>query len=122
MSEELFPEKPTPDWVVLPIHVRQTREEMARKKPLVIKHYELLFRGKIHLKRKGEHGLRILKEMAAHMNLHGMVPREKVECLADIGIQPLKKQAAKAPEIPGGEVVYQEEVENRSGAEIAGGN
>jgi hypothetical protein len=91
MTEELFPEKPSPDWVVLPIHVRQTREEMAKKKPLVIKHYELLFRGKIHLKRKGEHGLRILKEMAAHMNLHGMVPREKVECLADVGLPAMKR-------------------------------
>lgn len=112
MSEELFPEKPTPDWVVLPIYVRQTREEMAKKKPLVIKHYELLFRGRIHLKRKGEHGKRILDEMAAHMNKHGMVPREKIECVADIGLPTLKKPAAKAPEIPGGEVVYQEGAES----------
>lgn len=48
--------------MVLPIHIRQTREEMAKKRPLVIKHYELLFRGRIHLKRKGEHGLQPLKQ------------------------------------------------------------
>lgn len=98
----MFPEKPQPDWVVLPIYRRQTRAEMAKKKPLELKHYELLFRGKVHLKRKGEHGLRILKEMADHMNKHGMVPREKVECVADIGLPtlPKKKPAAEAEAAP----------------------
>ena len=111
MSEELFPAKPDPDWVVLPIYFRQTREEMAKKKPLVLKHYELLFRGKVHLKRKGEHGHIILKEMAAHMNKHGMQPREKVQCVADVGLPPLSKRHSEPAEIPGGEVVYQDSPE-----------
>ena len=32
MTEELFPAKADPDWVVLTIYARQTREEMAKKK------------------------------------------------------------------------------------------
>jgi hypothetical protein len=114
MTEELFPKKPTPDWVVLPIHHRQTREEMAKKKPLVIKHYELLYRGRIHLKRKGEHGHKILKEMAEFMNKHAMPPREKVQCLADVGLPAFPKAAAfkSVNPCPNGEVVYQEGVES----------
>lgn len=92
MKQELFPEKPQADWTVRPVYYRQTLTEVRNKAPLIVKHYELMFIRRTHLRRKGEHGPKILQEMAAHMNKHGMAPRKKIECLADEGLPPLPKK------------------------------
>ena len=81
-NKELF-EKEQRGWEVITIHRRQTREEIARKAPLEIMRHELLYAGKVETSRKGPNGLEQLRAMAKFMNDRKMVPRPKIECLAD---------------------------------------
>lgn len=97
MSEELF-EKEATNWAVITIHHKQSKAEMAAKKPKEISHHELIFNGKVQLKKKGDGGLSTLRDMAAFMNKRGMVPKDKVQCLADVGLSPLPRKKATAPE------------------------
>ena len=75
---------------------------MARKDPKEISHHELIYAGVVQLKRKGPLGLATLREMAEFMNKRGMVPKPKIECLADVGIPALsrKPKAAAAESEP----------------------
>lgn len=98
---ELF-EKELPGWQVITIHRKQTKLEIASKAPREILRHELLYGGKVETSRKGEGGLKQLHEMAKFMNSRGMVPRKKIECLADKGIPALphkkKPEQEHAPE------------------------
>lgn len=98
MSEELF-QTDSAAWAVITIHRKQSKQELANKAPKEISHHELIYNGVVQLKRKGTGGLATLREMAAFMTKRGMIPKPKIECLADKGLAPLPKKshAAEAP-------------------------
>jgi len=78
MSTYLFATKDSPDWTVVPIFFGKGSPRSDR-----LKHYELRFQGKSHKKCGGGYGRITLQDMADFMNRRGMVPRKKIECLAD---------------------------------------
>ncbi|MEO5915584.1 MAG: hypothetical protein ABIS50_15225 [Luteolibacter sp.] len=82
MTDELITET-APDWTVITLHVKQSKMEISQKKPKVVKHHELLYQGKCHLKKPGQGGLETLRDMARFMNKRQMKPRAKIECVAD---------------------------------------
>ena len=81
-DNELFPPD-GPRWSVLTCHHRQTKEEKIKKAPLTISHHELIYGTQVQSKRKGDHGLEALREMAKFLNKKNLVPRPKVQCAAD---------------------------------------
>lgn len=85
-----------PRWDVITIHHRQTRQEIAAKTPKHISHHELLFDGRVQMRKKSPGGLTTLREMAAFMNKRGMVPKSKLpDCRADDGVSVLVKPKAE---------------------------
>ena len=99
MSEELF-EKEATKWAVISIHQKQSKQQIADKRPKEISHHELIYNGQVHLKRKGEGGLATLREMSVFMNRRGMEPQPKISCVADVGLPALtrKTKASTEPE------------------------
>lgn len=98
MSQNELPlADPAPRWDVITIHHRQTKIEIAKKDPKVISHHELIYGGKVQLKRKMPAGLATLREMAAFMNARGMVPQPKISCRADDGVSTLVKSTDEEP-------------------------
>lgn len=81
-DKELFPPD-GPRWSVLTCHHRQTKEEKIKKAPLIISHHELIYGTEVQTKRKGDHGLEQLREMAKFLNKKNLAPRLKVQCAAD---------------------------------------
>ena len=91
MSEELF-EKEATKWAVISIHQKQSKQQIADKRPKEISHHELIYNGKVQLKRKGEGGLATLREMSVFMNRRGMEPQPKISCVADVGLPTLPRK------------------------------
>lgn len=81
-TENLFPPD-GPKWAVITFHKRQSKLEVAEKRPKEITHHELLFGGRVVSKMTGESGLEKLRFLAKHSNKHSLTPRPAVECLAD---------------------------------------
>ena len=91
MPEELF-EKEATKWAVISIHQKQSKQEIADKRPKEVSHHELIYNGEVHLKRKGDGGLATLREMSVFMNRRGMEPQPKIRCVADVGLPPLPRK------------------------------
>lgn len=103
MSEEkeLLPPD-APRWAVITCHKRQSKDEIAKKRPKIISHHELLFGGKVISKMTGDGGLEKLHTIAKFSNRQNLVPRPAIQCLADdVGSMEgrLKRQSARAEAI-----------------------
>lgn len=79
---ELFPPA-SPTWQVITCHHRQTKKEIADRKPKQISHHELLYDGQVQKKATGDGGLEKLRFAAAICNKGGHIPRPAIQCLAD---------------------------------------
>jgi hypothetical protein len=81
-DSELFPAG-EPRWAVLTCYKHQSRAERLARIPKEVSHHELLFGTKVELRRKGEAGLEVLREMAKFLNRRELLPRPRVQCAAD---------------------------------------
>lgn len=83
MSEKELLPPDEPRWTVATRYRYQTKQEREAKIPQEVTHHELLYGNSVQTKRKGEHGLEQLREMAKFLNKKRLLPRDRVECAAD---------------------------------------
>jgi hypothetical protein len=97
-DEEELPLHLAPRWIVEPVFKRQTKDEVEKGLPAVLKFHALFYDGAMQKKGRTEREIEQLRKFAAHCNKQGLTPRPAIQCKADTNLPaPPRKKAAEQP-------------------------